>query len=177
MFLPQEVQKCKVSLRRLASANSKVAELEAEKEGLQAALGAKDEQLWEGAQRNAILVTDLEKASAEVDRLTVDLAEQSRLAVDLSTTIKEERAALEATLKEKAAELESALAKQKAKPEERFQAELGVAYEEGIREVTMEYKAQIHKIRQKAWELGWIAALRKAGVPEDDPTFRNPPKF
>ena len=35
----------------------------------------------------------------------------------------------------------------------------------------------MQRILERAWELGWRAALKKAGVPEDDPTFRHPPKF
>ncbi|KAJ8618283.1 hypothetical protein MRB53_014469 [Persea americana] len=49
--------------------------------------------------------------------------------------------------------------------------------EEGIREVIADYKAQLQRIWDQAWELGWKAALRKVGVPGDDPAFRYPPKF
>ncbi|XXG59959.1 hypothetical protein AAC387_Pa04g1956 [Persea americana] len=38
-------------------------------------------------------------------------------------------------------------------------------------------KAQAERIWDRAWELGWKAALRKVGVPGDDPAFRYPPKF
>ena len=162
---------------RLGDADSKITGLEAEKEGLQAALDVKDEQLREEASKNAGLVTDLEKASAEVERLDVEVERQSRLAVDLVTTMNQERAAFQSALKEKKAELEFALVKQKAELEEKSEAEFDVFYNEGIQEVTVEYKAQIHRIRHKAWELGWRAALKKAGVSEDDSAFRYPPKF
>lgn len=84
---------------------------------------------------------------------------------------------MEAALEEQAAELESALARQKTELEEKYGAEFDAAMEEGIREVTTEYKTQMQQIRERAWKLGWRAALRKVGVSEDDPAFRNPPKF
>ena len=151
--------------------------MEAEKESLQAALDTRDKQLREEARKNAGLVTDLEKASTEVERLDEEVERQSRLAVDLITTVKQERAAFEFTLEEKKAELVSALVKQKVDLEEKFQAEFDVAYNEGIQEVTAEYKVQMHKIRERAWELGWRVALIKVGVSEDDPSFRYLPKF
>ena len=75
------------------------------------------------------------------------------------------------------AEYESALGRQKAEFEEKLQAEVDATYAEGARAVTVEYKARVHKIRQRAWELRWRAGLRKAGVSEDDPDIRNPPEF
>ncbi|XXG41271.1 hypothetical protein AAC387_Pa01g1768 [Persea americana] len=103
------VQKCQVGLGRLGDADSKIAKLEAEKEGLQAALDVKDEQLREEARKNAGLVADLEKASAEVERLDGEVERQSRLAVDLVTAMNQERAAFQSALEEKKAELESAM--------------------------------------------------------------------
>ena len=69
------------------------------------------------------------------------------------------------------------MAKQKAELEEKYGAEFDAAMEEGIREVTADYKAQLQEIRDRAWELGWKVALRKVGVPWDDLAFRDPPKF
>lgn len=71
----------------------------------------------------------------------------------------------------------SALERQKAEFEENVQAEVDAAYTEGAREVTAEYRAQVHRIRQRAWELRWRAALKKARISKDDPDFKNPPKF
>ena len=48
---------------------------------------------------------------------------------------------------------------------------------EEISRLSADYKAQLPGIRDRAWELGWKAALHKAGVPEDSPLFLNPPNF
>ena len=45
--------------------------------------------------------------------------------------------------------------------------------EEEVGKLTADYKAQLPGIRDRAWELGWKAALQKAGVPEDSPLFLN----
>ena len=95
-------------------------------------MDTKDEQLREEVCKNAGLVADLEKASAEVEKLDEEVDTQRRLAVDLVSTMKKERAAFESTLGEKKAELESALAKQTAELKEKFQAEFDAAYDEGI---------------------------------------------
>ena len=62
---------------RLGDADSKITGLEAEKEGLQAALDVKDEQLREEAREEASqsvsLAVDLEKARAEVEELEADV--------------------------------------------------------------------------------------------------------
>ena len=133
MFLPRVVQKCQVGLGRLGDANSKIAGLEVEKEGLRAALDVKDEHLREEGRKNAGLVADLEKASAEVERLDVEVERQSKLAVDLVTTMNKERVAFQSALEETKAKLESALVKQKAELEEKFQAEFDAAYDEVCR--------------------------------------------
>ena len=39
------------------------------------------------------------------------------------------------------------------------------------------YEAQVLVISQRVWELGWMAALKEAGVPEDHPAYKNPSKF
>ena len=46
-----------------------------------------------------------------------------------------------------------------------------------MQKLAADYRAQLLGIRDGAWELGWKAALRKVGVPGDNPTVRNPPKF
>eukprot|EP00268_Persea_americana_P002869 TRINITY_DN10871_c0_g1_i12.p1 TRINITY_DN10871_c0_g1~~TRINITY_DN10871_c0_g1_i12.p1 ORF type:complete len:162 (+),score=25.31 TRINITY_DN10871_c0_g1_i12:33-488(+) len=48
---------------------------------------------------------------------------------------------------------------------------------EEVGRLSADYKAQLPGIRDRAWELGWKAALRKAGTAEDSPLFLNPPKF
>ncbi|XXG54910.1 hypothetical protein AAC387_Pa03g2678 [Persea americana] len=48
---------------------------------------------------------------------------------------------------------------------------------EEVSRLSADYKAQLPGIRDRAWELGWQAALRKAGVPEENPLFLNPPGF
>ena len=74
-------------------------------------MDAKDKQLREEARKNADLVADLEKASAEVEKLEGDMDTQRRLAVDLVTERNKERVTFESTLEEKKVELESALVK------------------------------------------------------------------
>ena len=49
--------------------------------------------------------------------------------------------------------------------------------EEEVGKLSANYKAQLPGIRDRAWELGWKAALRKAGVPEDSPLFLDAPRF
>ncbi|KAJ8635974.1 hypothetical protein MRB53_010241 [Persea americana] len=39
------------------------------------------------------------------------------------------------------------------------------------------YEAQVLNVSQNAWELRWMATLKEAGVPEDHPAYKNPPKF
>ena len=171
------VQKYQLGIGRLVEAETKAAEWETEKEGHQKALNARDEQLTEAVRKNVDLAADLEKAQAEVEQLEEDMHHQRRASVELVTERNRKRVAFEATLEEKRAELESALAKQKAELEVKFMAEFDVVIKEGIREVTAKYKAQVQRICERAWELGWKAALTKASVPEDDPAFRHPPKF
>ena len=43
--------------------------------------------------------------------------------------------------------------------------------------MTASYKAQVLEINQRVWELGWMAALKEAGVSEDHPIYKNPSKF
>ena len=137
----------------------------------------KDEQLKEDVHKKADLVTDLEEVTAEVDRLNDEVDKQARLAVDLVTTMNQQNVEYESALEEKKAEFESTLGRQKAELKEKFQAEFNTAYNERVQEVTAKYKAQVHRIRQRAWKLGWRAALKKVRVSEDDPNFRYPPMF
>ncbi|XXG47629.1 hypothetical protein AAC387_Pa02g2243 [Persea americana] len=135
------------------------------------------EEVKEGAIQSASLAANLNKALAEVEELEADAHMLRRTNTDLVTETNQARTQLEAALEDKAAQLESALAKQKAKLEEKYGAEFDAAMEEGMRELTADYKAQLQRIRALAWVLGWKAALTKVGVTEDDPGFRNPPKF
>ncbi|XXG62274.1 hypothetical protein AAC387_Pa05g0664 [Persea americana] len=170
------VQKCHVGLERLGNVHSKVTKLEEDKKNLQAALGSKDKQLKEKVRKNTGLVADLDTATAEGDRLNVEVETQVRLAIDLVSTLEKQRDESKSTLQEQKAELKSALERQKAELEEKFQAEVEVAYNEGAQEVMASYKAQVLGISQKVWELGWMATLKEAGVPED-PAYKNPSKF
>ena len=83
---------------------------------------------------------------------------------------------MEIARNEKAAEIESALAKQKAELEEKYGAELDTVMEEA-QKLAADYRTQLPGIQDRAWELGWKAALRKDGVPGDSLVFRNPLKF
>ena len=81
--------------------------------------------------KNAGLVTDLETATAEVDKLKAEVDTQVMLAIDLVSTLEKQRAESKSALEEQKAKLESALERQKAELEEKFQAEVDVAYNEG----------------------------------------------
>ena len=87
--------------------------MEAEKKGLQAALDAKDEQLKEEVRKKADLVTDLEEATAELDKLNDEVDKQARLVVDLVATMNHQKAEYESALEEQKAKFESALGRQK----------------------------------------------------------------
>ena len=80
-------------------------------------------------------------------------------------------------LKGTVGEIEYALARQEARLKEEFLAEHNAIMGEEVGKQTANYKAQLPGIRDRAWELGWKAALKKAGVPGDSPLLRNPPKF
>ncbi|XXG77887.1 hypothetical protein AAC387_Pa08g1948 [Persea americana] len=47
--------------------------------------------------------------------------------------------------------------------------------EEG--KLAADYKAQLLGIQDRAWELGWKAALKKVGIPRDNLLYKDPPKF
>ena len=140
--------------------------MEAEKKGLQAALDARDQKLQEEVDKNACLATELEKATAEISSLKAETKAQERRAAQLEVTPEKQRAKHESTPE-----------KQKAELEEKLQAEVDAAFKEGAQEVTTSYEAPVLKISQKVWELGWMAALKEAGVSKDHPAYKNPPNF
>ena len=78
-----------------------------------------------------------------MEQLEEDMHHQRRANIDLVTERNQESAKFEATLEEMQAELESALAKQKAELEEQYEAKFDTGLEEGIQEVTTNYKAQL----------------------------------
>ena len=84
---------------------------------------------------------------------------------------------LEMALEGKAAELARALKGQEAKLKEEYLAEHESVMNEEVSKLTADYKAQLPGIRDKAWTLGWRAALKRVGVPTDSPIFQNSPRF
>ena len=201
----QLLQKCQIGIERLDAAEARAAEWVVERDELRASVASKDATLAEVTAKNAGLVFDLEESKVEVGRLKDELAEEKSQNLHLASELDDLRAAakrledeldsakgtnrrllsqrnqaqgsLETALREKAAEIESALAKQEAKLKESFLAEHDSVMEEEVGKLTADYKAQLPGIRDRAWELGWTAALRKAGVPEDSPLFSNAPRF
>lgn len=61
--------------------------------------------------------------------------------------------------------------------EAKAQLEADIAFEEGVAEATVLYEAKVVKIRDQSWDLGLLAALKEAVVPEDHPAHKNPAKF
>ncbi|XXG50258.1 hypothetical protein AAC387_Pa02g4303 [Persea americana] len=84
---------------------------------------------------------------------------------------------LEMALDGKATELARALKDQEAKLKEEYLAEHESVMNEEVSKLAADYKAQLPGIREKAWALGWKAALRRVGVPPDSPIFQNSPRF
>ncbi|XXG88793.1 hypothetical protein AAC387_Pa12g0959 [Persea americana] len=84
---------------------------------------------------------------------------------------------LEMALEGKAAELELALRGQEAKLKEEYQAEHDAMMNEEVDKLAADYKAQLPGIRDRAWTLGWKAALKRVRVSIDSPIFWNPPRF
>ena len=201
----QLLQKCQIGIERLNEAEARAAEWVVERDELRASVASKDATLAEVTAKNAGLVFDLEESKVEVGRLKDELAEEKSQNLHLASELDDLRAAtkrledeldsakgtnrrllsqrnqaqgsLETALREKAAEIESALAKQEAKLKELFLAEHDSVMEEEVGKLSADYKAQLPGIRDRAWELGWKAALRKAETPEDSPLFLNPPSF
>lgn len=98
MFLFQVVQKCQIDIERLRNVHTKVTRLEAKKKDLQAALDARDQKLKEEADRNVGLATELEKATAEIDRLKDETEAQEQRAAQLEATLENQRVKHESTL-------------------------------------------------------------------------------
>ncbi|XXG76138.1 hypothetical protein AAC387_Pa08g0558 [Persea americana] len=199
----QLLQKCQVGIERLDAAEARAAEWVVERDELRASAASKDTTLTEVTAKNASLVVDLEESKVEVQRLKDELegekGQNLHLSLevdDLRITVKrledeldsakatnrrilsqrnQAQGSLEAAMREKAAEIESALAKQEARVKEEFLTEHDSIMEEEVGKLTADYKAQLLGIRDRAWELGWKAALQKAGVPEDSPLFLNAP--
>ena len=156
---------------------SKNAGLATDLDQAQAEVAQLTEEAKDAAIQGATLIADLERAQAAVEELETDAHQLRRTNNDLFAEANRAKTQLGDALKEKAAELESALAKQKAELEEKYVATLNDAVGEESRKLAAEYKAQLPGIRGRAWELGLKAALKKVGVPEDSPIFKNPPKF
>ncbi|XXG39747.1 hypothetical protein AAC387_Pa01g0624 [Persea americana] len=199
------LQKGQVGIERLDAAEARAAEWVVERDELRASLASKDAALAELTAKNVGLVFDLEESKVEADRLKDELEDEKgqnqhlsselddlrvaakRLQDDLDSAKSTNRrllsqrnqaqASLETALREKAAEIESALAKQGARLKEEFLAEHDSIMEEEVGRLSANYKAQLPGIRDRAWELGWKAALRKAGIPEDSPLFLDAPRF
>ncbi|XXG77672.1 hypothetical protein AAC387_Pa08g1780 [Persea americana] len=199
------LQKCQTGMGRLDAAEARAAVWAAEKEELLKSLAAKDAMLAEEVNRNADLFTELdaawalaehlkEKAKEEVDQnahLSFEL-DEVRLALSLQEEdmqmlrgtnkrlTSERRLAerkLEMALEGKAAELVLALRGLEAKLKEEYQAEHDAVMNEEVGKLAADYKAQLPGIRDRAWTLGWKAALKRIGVSVDNPIFRNPPRF
>ncbi|XXG47101.1 hypothetical protein AAC387_Pa02g1800 [Persea americana] len=199
------LQKCQVGIERLDAVEVRAAEWVVERDELRASLASKDATLAEVTAKNAGLVFDLEESKVEVERLKDELEDEKAQNQHLSSELDDLRVAakqleddlesvkgtnrrllsqrnqtqgsLETALREKAAEIESALAKQEARLKEEFLAEHNSIMGEEVGRLSADYKAQLPGIRDRAWELGWKAALRKAEIPEDSPLFLTPPKF
>ncbi|XXG76521.1 hypothetical protein AAC387_Pa08g0855 [Persea americana] len=197
--LPQDMllQKCQMGIERLDAAEAR--------EELRASLAAKDAMLVEEVGRNAGLVFDLEESQVVVERLRDELKDEETQNLHLASKLDDLRTvvgrleedlrnvkgtnkrllsqwnqaqgSLEMALRGKAAEIESALAKQEARLKEEFLTEHDSIMGEEVGRLSADYKAQLPGIWDRAWELGWKAALKKAGVPEDSPFLRNPPRF
>ncbi|KAJ8622416.1 hypothetical protein MRB53_030945 [Persea americana] len=197
------LQKCQVGIERLDAAEARAAEWVVERDELRASLASKDATLAEVTAKNAGLVFDLEESKVEVERLKDELEDEKGQNQHLSSELDDLRVAakrleddlesakgtnrrllsqrnqaqgsLEMALREKAAEIESALAKQEARLKNEFLAEHDSIMGEEVSRLSADYKAQLPGIR--AWELGWKAALRQAGISDDSPLFQSPPSF
>ncbi|KAJ8636781.1 hypothetical protein MRB53_011048 [Persea americana] len=199
------LQRCQVGIERLDAAEAREAEWVVERDELRASLASKDVTLAEVMARSAGLVFDLEESKIEVECLKDELEDEKGQNLHLSSELDDLRIAvkrleddlesakgtngrllsqrnqaqgsLEMALRGKAAEIESALAKQEARLKEEFLAKHDSIMGEEVGRLSADYKAQLPGIRDRAWGLGWKAALRKAGIAEDSPLFLNPPSF
>ena len=190
---------------RLDAAEARAAVWAAEKEELLKSLAAKDATLEEEASKNADLLAELDAARALAEHLKEEAKEAADQNAHLSWELDEVRLAssrqeedmqmlrgtnkrlisekklaerkLEMALEGKAAELALALKGQEAKLKEEYLAEHEAVMNEEVNKLAADYKAQLPGIRDKAWTLGWKAALKKVGVPTDSPIFQNSPRF
>ena len=184
----QLLQRCQVGIERLDAAEAREAEWVVERDELRASVASKDATLAEVAAKNAGLVVDFEESKVEVERLKDELEDEKGQNQHLSSELDNLRVAvkrleddldsakgtnrrllsqrnqaqgsLEMALREKAAEIESALAKQEARLKNEFLAEHDSIMGEEVGRLSADYKAQLPGIRDRAWELGWKAALR-----------------
>ncbi|XXG46964.1 hypothetical protein AAC387_Pa02g1686 [Persea americana] len=205
LFLPQLLQKCQTGMGRLDTAEARAAVWAAEKEELLKSLAARDATLEEEARKNEDLLVELDAARALAEHLKEEAKEAADQNVHLSWELDEVRLAssrkeenmqmlrgtnrrliserklaerkLEMALEGKAAELAQALKGQEAKLKEEYLAEHEAVMNEEVSKLTADYKAQLLGIRDKAWTLGWKAALKRVGVPTDSPIFQNSPRF
>lgn len=205
LFLLQLLQKCQTGMGRLDAAEARAADWATEKEELLKSLAARDATLEEEARKKEDLLAELDAAQALAEHLKEEAKQAVDQNVQLSWKLDEVRLAssrreedmqmlrgtnsrliserklaerkLEMALEGKAAELAQALKGQEAKLKEEYLAEHESVMNEEVSKLTADYKAQLPGIRDKAWTLGWRAALKRVGVPTDNPIFQNSPRF
>ncbi|XXG49469.1 hypothetical protein AAC387_Pa02g3648 [Persea americana] len=205
LFFLQLLQKCQTGMGRLDAAEARAAIWATEKEELLKSQAANDAMLAEEANRNADLFAELDAARALAEHLKEKAKEEADQSAHLSYELDEVRLALsrqeedmqmllgtnkrltserrlverklEMALAGKATELELTLRGQEAKLKEKYQAEHDAVMNEEVGKLAADYKAQLPGIRDRAWTLGWKAALKRVGVSMDSPIFWNPPRF
>lgn len=89
IFFSQIVQRCQVSIEKLYG---RTAEFEEERRSLLMALEAKDGLLEEEWRKNAVLVDEIESETAANAKLDENLSEQTRLANDLFSIMRDKEA-------------------------------------------------------------------------------------
>ena len=199
------MQKCQTGMGRLDAAEARAADWATEKEELLKSLAARDAALEEEARKKEDLLAELDAERALAEHLKEEAKQAVDQNVQLSWKLDEVRLAssrreedmkmlrgtnsrliserklaerkLEMALDGKAAELARALKDQEARLKEEYVAEHESVMNEEVSKLAADYKAQLPGIREKAWALGWKAALRRVGVPPDSPIFQNSPRF
>ncbi|XXG87329.1 hypothetical protein AAC387_Pa11g2042 [Persea americana] len=199
------LQKCQTGMGRLDAAEARAADWATEKEELLKSLAARDAALEEEARTKEDLLAELDAERALAEHLKEEAKQAVDQNVQLSWKLDEVRLAssrreedmkmlrgtnsrliserklaerkLEMALDGKAAELARALRDQEARLKEEYVAEHESVMNEEVSKLAADYKAQLPGIREKAWALGWKAALRRVGVPPDSPIFQNSPRF
>ncbi|XXG79747.1 hypothetical protein AAC387_Pa09g0750 [Persea americana] len=199
------LQKCQTGMGRLDAAEARAADWATEKEELLKSLAARDATLEEEVRKKEDLLAELDAARALAEHLKEEAKQAVDQNVQLSWKLDEVRLAssrreedmkmlrgtnsrliserklaerkLEMALDGKATELARALKDQEAKLKEEYLAEHESVMNEEVGKLAADYKAQLPGIREKAWALGWKAALRRVGVPPDSPIFQNSPRF